>query len=132
MEQWVVEGRRGGWARAFLIDFPPLRWDNLCMDQKRTSKSNRRDFLKTTSTIAAASALSGIIVPHVHAAGDETIRLALVGCGGRGGGAALNALSTTSGPIKLIAMADVFDDHLKVHYDSIKKRFGDDVDVPPE
>jgi predicted dehydrogenase len=102
------------------------------MDQKRTSKSNRRDFLKTTSTIAAASALSGILVPHVHAAGDDMIRLAIVGCGGRGGGAVLNALSTTSGPIKLIAMADVFDDHLKVHYDSIKKRFGDDVDVPPE
>src|SRR4051812_50219124 len=86
MEQWVVEGRGGSGARVFLIDFPPLRWDNLCMGQKRTSKSNRRDFLKTTSTIAAASALSGIIVPHVHAAGDDMIRLAIVGCGGGGGG----------------------------------------------
>jgi predicted dehydrogenase len=102
------------------------------MQPNRTSGSNRRDFLKTTSAVAAASALAGIAIPSVHAAGDEMIRLALVGCGGRGGGAVLNALSTTSGPIKLVAMADIFEDHLKVHYDSVKKRFGDDVDVPPE
>ena len=48
------------------------------------------------------------MVPHVHAAEDNTIRVALIGCGGRGTGAAANALSTKSGPIKLVAMADVF------------------------
>ena len=53
---------------------------------------NRREFLKTTSAIAAASALAGVNVPHVYAAEDNTIRVALVGCGGRGTGAAVNAL----------------------------------------
>jgi predicted dehydrogenase len=102
------------------------------MESKPTSVSNRRQFLKNTTAIATASALSGIIIPSVHAAGDETIRLALVGCGGRGGGAIVNALSTTSGPMKLVAMADVFDANVKTHYDSVAKQFPKDVDVPPE
>src|SRR5262249_46960656 len=73
-----------------------------------TPIASRRDFLKTTGQVATASALAGVSVPAVHAAEDNTIRVALVGCGGRGTGAAGNALSTKQGPIKLVAMADVF------------------------
>ena len=73
----------------------------------------RRDFLKNTGRIAAASALAGVAVPPVHAAEDNTIQVALIGCGGRGTGAAPTPCRSRSGPIKLVAMADVFPDHLE-------------------
>ena len=60
---------------------------------------SRRDFIKRSGQVAAVSALAGVALPHVHAAGSDLIRVALVGCGGRGTGAAGQALSTTSGPI---------------------------------
>ena len=77
------------------------------------NSASRRDFLKNTGKIAAATALAGVFVPSVYAAEDNTIRVALIGCGGRGTGAAVNALSVKNhGPIKLVAMADVFQDRL--------------------
>jgi predicted dehydrogenase len=91
--------------------------------------ASRRDFLKTTGQVATVSALAGVSVPMVHAAEDNTIRVALVGCGGRGTGAAENALSTKQGPIKLVAMADVFKDRLDSSYENLKKEFGDKVEV---
>jgi hypothetical protein len=74
--------------------------------------STRRSFIKTTTEIAAVSALAGIKIPFVHAAENNTLQVALVGCGGRGTGAAGNALSVTGPPIKLVAMADVFERRL--------------------
>lgn len=68
----------------------------------------RREFLKQTGTLLATSTLAGLTLPHVHAAGNETIQVALVGCGGRGTDAAGNALSVKGGGTKLVAMADVF------------------------
>ena len=50
--------------------------------------SNRRNFLKTSTAAAAGAALSGAIARTAHAAGSDTIRFVLIGCGGRGGGAA--------------------------------------------
>src|SRR3954452_15045698 len=91
-------------------------------------KPNRRDFLRTTSQVAAASALAGIAIPAVHAAEDNTLRIALIGCGGRGGGAAANALATTGGPVKLVAMADLFENQIKIRHDSLKKQFGANVE----
>jgi hypothetical protein len=78
------------------------------MTDPQTSPS-RREFMKTTGLVAAASAFSQAAVPLVHAGECHLIQLALVGCGGRGTGAAANALATKSGPIKLVAMADVAD-----------------------
>src|SRR2546427_10553929 len=74
---------------------------------------NRRDFLKTTSAaIAGASVLGGLSVERsAFAAGSDTLKLALIGCGGRGSGAADQALST-EGSVKLVAMEGVFKDHL--------------------
>jgi predicted dehydrogenase len=97
-----------------------------------SSESTRRDFLKGTSAILTAGALVGVAVPHVHAAEDNTVRVALVGCGGRGTGAASNALSVKNGPIKLTAMADVFDHRLKTSLESIKQRHNDQVEVPED
>ena len=79
------------------------------MNEIVSPQSSRREFLNTTGRFAAASALAGMALPHVHAAGSRLIQVALIGCGGRGTGAAGQALSTKSGPIKLVAMADVFE-----------------------
>ncbi|HJN82013.1 MAG TPA: twin-arginine translocation signal domain-containing protein, partial [Verrucomicrobiota bacterium] len=55
--------------------------------------SNRRDFIKTTGSVTAASVLAGVAIPRVHSAVDDTTQIALVGAGGRGTGASDNALS---------------------------------------
>ncbi len=69
-----------------------------------------------------------MMVPKVHAAENNTIKIALVGCGGRGTGAAVNALSTKSGPTKLVAMADVFPNKLNGSYDALKGQFAESPD----
>ena len=94
--------------------------------------TSRRSFLKTTGQVTAASALAGVTIPSVHAAENNTIQVALVGCGGRGTGAAANALSTQNGPIKLVAMADVFWDKLDDSYTELKEQLGSKVDVPED
>ncbi|MGO8701302.1 MAG: Gfo/Idh/MocA family protein [Limisphaerales bacterium] len=96
------------------------------------SPTTRREFLKTTGRIAAASALAGISVPSVHAQGSDTVQVALVGCGGRGTGAAANAMDVNKAPVKLIAMADVFEDRLKSSHDSLAKKYSNRMDVPEE
>jgi predicted dehydrogenase len=97
-----------------------------------TPSTSRRAFLRNTGRIAAASALVGGAVPHVHAAENNTIRVALIGCGGRGTGAAGNALSVERGPVKLVAMADVFEHRLKGSFENLTKQFADKMDVPEE
>jgi len=93
--------------------------------------TTRREFIKTTGRIAAASALAGVALPSVHAAGSDLVQVALIGCGGRGTGAASDALSTSKlGPMKLVAMADVFEDRLNGSFDTLKRECGDNVDVP--
>ena len=95
--------------------------------------STRREFLKTTGKVAAASALAGVILPQVHAAEGNSLQIALVGCGGRGTGAAGNALTTIKkGPVTLNAMADVFENRLATSYKTIKGEFHDLVDVPKD
>ncbi|MFZ5832182.1 MAG: Gfo/Idh/MocA family protein, partial [Planctomycetota bacterium] len=84
---------------------------------------------------AAVSAVIASAVPHVHAAENNTIQVALVGCGGRGTGAADNAISVERGPVKLVAMADVFETKLKTSCDKLTKRNKGDsskIDVPED
>ncbi|MFP6751743.1 MAG: Gfo/Idh/MocA family oxidoreductase, partial [Pirellulaceae bacterium] len=102
------------------------------MSEKTKTTSTRRDFLVKSGTIAAATTLVGTSAPRVHAAEDNTIQIALVGCGGRGTGAAVNALSVQNGPIKLVAMADVFEDRLAISYRSLSTQLTNKVDVPDE
>jgi len=94
--------------------------------------NSRREFLAQTGLTLAGSALAGVSLPHVHAAEDNTIRLALIGCGGRGTGAAANALDAPGGPVKLIAMADIFRDRLDNSLRNLREKYGQRVDVPPE
>lgn len=110
----------------------------------------RRDFLKNAGRLAATSALAGVSLPHVHAAADNTIRLALIGCGGRGSGAVANAMAAgglvmdnrfraegeqnaaSGGPVKLVAMADLLQTRLDQSHASLSKLLGDKIAVPPE
>lgn len=102
------------------------------MKESERRGESRREFLKDAGRVAAASALASVAIPPVHAGEDHTIRVALVGCGGRGTGAAVNALSVKKGPIRLVAMADLFAHRIQGSLGRLKGRFGDRVDVPPE
>jgi predicted dehydrogenase len=95
--------------------------------------TTRRDFLKTSGSALAGAALAApLATPRPsYAAEDNTIRIALVGCGGRGTGAAFNALST-KGPVKLVALADVFPDRVESTHKILNEKFSAQVDVPPE
>jgi predicted dehydrogenase len=81
--------------------------------------TTRRGFLKTSSQAAVGAALTAALARPGYTAEDNTIRVALVGCGGRGTGAAANALATRSGPIKLVAMADVFAERLSRSHEAL-------------
>lgn len=91
--------------------------------------SSRRTFIKTA---VAASALAGVKIPFVHAAEDNTTKVALVGAGGRGTGAAANALSVSGPPVKLVAIADVVENKLKGSLNSLQNKFQGSVDVPQD
>jgi len=102
------------------------------VSQEKENRSSRREFLNTSGRIAAVSAFGFGAIPSVHAAENNTIKVALVGCGGRGTGAAANALSTKSGPTELVAMADVFDHRLQSSLQNLSPRFGKQVNVPKD
>ena len=102
------------------------------MSESPRNNPSRREFLKRTGQAAAATAVAASVVPHVHAGEDNTIQVALVGCGGRGTGAAANALSVKRGPMKLVAMADVFEDRVQNRHKHLSKQFGDTTDVPED
>ena len=100
------------------------------------SESSRREFLKS-STVAAISAgalAQFSLNSSVYASGDDTIKVGLVGCGGRGTGAAMQALST-NGNVKLTAVGDAFEDNARNVMNGIKgglKEKSDRVQVVPE
>lgn len=88
---------------------------------------SRRDFLKDTAKPASITTLAAGIMPRAFAADNNTINVALIGCGGRGTGAAVDALSVKNGPIKLVAMADVFQKRLDDSFRALKS-----LHEPPE
>jgi predicted dehydrogenase len=106
--------------------------DTLTASQTERDKPSRRRFLAQSGRIVAGSVLAGVALPRIYAAEDSTIRLALVGCGGRGSGAVGNALSSTTGPTKLVAMADVFEDRLNRSYKALSEQFSERIDVPED
>jgi myo-inositol 2-dehydrogenase / D-chiro-inositol 1-dehydrogenase len=106
------------------------------MKQSTTSQpllTTRRYFLKTSGSALAGAALAApLAMPRPgYAAEANTIRIALVGCGGRGTGAASNALST-KGPAKLVALADVFPDRIERSHKALTEKLSARMDVPPE
>ncbi len=93
--------------------------------------SSRRDFLKQSAAAGAVLAGGLSVARGAHAAGGDLIRVALIGCGGRGRGAAANCLNVPDN-IRLVAVADAFEDQARAARDTLKKKYGDKVDVPDE
>ncbi|PRD56328.1 Gfo/Idh/MocA family oxidoreductase [Sphingobacterium gobiense] len=89
----------------------------------------RRDFIKAGSALTGAAVLSSTPVSSVFAAGSDVIKIALIGCGGRGTGATFDAFASGQN-IKLVAMADAFQDNLASTYNTLKEKFGEKIDVP--
>jgi predicted dehydrogenase len=99
-----------------------LRHNISAMSQSIT----RREFLK------AGVALSALpLASMVHAQGSDRIKVGLVGCGGRGTGAAIDCLRADEGTV-IWAMGDIFEDRLNASYEGLKEQFPDRVQVPPE
>ena len=100
------------------------------MNTPIVENASRREFLKTaTKATAGLSVLSGISLPFVHAAGSDEVRTALIGCGGRGTGAASNAMGLKERVTRLVAMADVSKDRLDGSFDSLTKKHPDRMSV---
>jgi predicted dehydrogenase len=109
-------------------------------NSRDSQKVSHREFAKYSATALAGSVLAAAMTKSVHAAGDETIKVALVGCGNRGTGAAVQALST-AGRVKLWAMADAFADRMEISLRSVQREIAnkhgnqaaaEKVDVPTE
>ncbi len=95
--------------------------------------NHRRDFLKTSALVAGGLMLNGVAFAGGAAPSsvDDTIKIALIGCGDRGTGAAFQALNTKQN-LKLVAMADAFSDRLEKAYGLLSEKYGAKIDVPKE
>jgi predicted dehydrogenase len=100
------------------------------MNPPSSSPLTRRGFLQKSGHAITASTLAGVALPHVHAAGSDSIQLALIGCGGRGSGAVANALETPGGRTKVVAMADLYQDRLDRAHQALSDKFEKRIDVP--
>jgi len=95
--------------------------------------ATRREFIEKSS-VAVAGSLAAMAMPRgVHAGGSDMLRIGLVGCGGRGSGAASQALQADSN-VKLWAMADAFEDRLESSLSNLEKsdELAGKLDVPPD
>jgi predicted dehydrogenase len=81
--------------------------------------------------LGAGAALAGAAVPHVHAAGDDVLKVALIGCGGRGTGAAAQCLAVPD-RVKLVAVADAFQDRAENAAAQLTQLFPGKVTLPRE
>ena len=91
--------------------------------------TTRRDFLRTSAALAGTVALGQLAMERsAHAAGSDVIRIGLIGCGGRGTEAAANAMNAGQ-DIRLVALADIFDERLQACRDQLKKAKPDQVEV---
>src|SRR5690606_16493968 len=93
------------------------------------SNTSRRSFLKTSSAALAGPALVGSLAKGAYAAGSDEIKFGLIGCGGRGTGAAGNIFNT-KGNVKLTAVADAFRHKADDCVSRLLKVDADKVDVP--
>src|SRR6185295_3375329 len=90
--------------------------------------TTRREFMKGAAAVTAGAALNA---PLVHAGGGDLLKIGLIGCGGRGTGAAEQALNADKN-VKLVAMGDAFPDRLQASLKILKKTLPEKVDVKEE
>jgi len=102
------------------------------MTSNNTSTS-RREFLGTTPAVVAGSLAALALPSSIYAGGDDTLKVGLIGCGGRGTGAAKQALNADK-YVKLWAMADAFEDRLDESLRTLSKNetIADKIEVPAE
>ena len=100
-------------------------------DTSQKHATSRREFLKQTTGALAGVSLAATLAARAYAGEANTIKVAVVGCGGRGTGAVANALTTT-GPTQLVAMADVFEHRLASSLKNTSSQFAGKVDVPKD
>ncbi len=103
----------------------------------QSANTSRREFLKHTGIGVTGAALTGglSIARSAHAQGSDVIRLALIGCGGRGTGAAVQALRNKAMPnVRLVTMADAFKDRVDNCLATITSQIDDKskIDVPED
>ncbi|MFH1269206.1 MAG: Gfo/Idh/MocA family oxidoreductase [Planctomycetota bacterium] len=98
-----------------------------------TKKRSRRDFLKGSTAVVASAALVGglSVARSAHAQGSDVIKVVLSGAGGRGTGAIGNLMNADKN-LKLIAVADAFENRARGCVDNLKKKYGEQVDVPDD
>jgi myo-inositol 2-dehydrogenase/D-chiro-inositol 1-dehydrogenase len=98
-----------------------------------STSPSRREFLKTSTVAATAGAVATYLgdLPAVHAAGSDTIRVGVIGCGGRGTGAADNAAEADPG-VRIVAVGDTFKDHIDNFKHNLKEKLGDRLDLPDD
>ncbi len=99
------------------------------------TQSSRREFVKRSMLAGAAVAGGLSLARSVHAAGSDVIKFALIGCGGRGTGAAANCMNVQrliKQGIRLVAVADAFEDRAKGSLAQLRREYADQIDVPPE
>src|SRR3954470_23538186 len=92
------------------------------------SDPTRRVFLKTT---AAAATFASLGTNFAHAAGADAIKVGLIGCGGRGTGAAIDSLKADPA-VNIVAMGDVFKDRLQSCRDKVATEGGERCKVSDE
>src|SRR5271169_6130808 len=85
---------------------------------------SRRDMLKGSTAAAAGLTLAGGLgfTRVAHAAGSDVVKIALIGCGGRGNGAAFDCLSAND-QVKIVAVADAFEGNAMGAADRLNKTF---------
>src|SRR5690554_2870434 len=98
---------------------------------KATIGAKRREFLKTSALLAGGAMLSEAPFVAAHGSVDDTIKVVLIGCGGRGAGAAFHAI-TSGANVKIVALADTFRDRLDETYTALSQQHGDKLDVREE
>jgi myo-inositol 2-dehydrogenase/D-chiro-inositol 1-dehydrogenase len=99
------------------------------IDRSDKTHLTRRDFIKASAAASLAAAIPGNL--GLHAAGSDAIRIGVVGCGGRGTGAALDALEAAPG-VEVVALHDLFQDRLDESLKRLREKHADKVKVRPE
>ena len=100
--------------------------------ESHSVNQSRRAFLQQSGSLIAGVSLACTVAPRVHAAEKNEIKIALVGCGGRGGGAAADALQGAGGPAKIHALADVFEEKVVGYARFFAEQLGEKATVPKE
>jgi predicted dehydrogenase len=103
-----------------------MQKQNHSVAQQRPS---RRDFLKTSAIVGSAALAGSLSIARgAHAAGSDVIKVGLIGCGGRGSGAAANAMNAGK-DVRLVAVADVFEERVKDAVPRLKKMYPEQATV---